>query len=316
MKRPYVIGIDAGGTKVAYGLFNNSGGIVDRRQHPTDAQADGPKFSDKVVETCELLMAENHLTIDDINGIGIIMPSHILYDEGLVLMTSSMPGIKDFRLRDHLRERLQTNVILDNDANGAALAEHRHGAGRGARHMVYIVIGTGLGSGIIIDGKIFQGSYGWAGECGHMLATPDKGILCGCENKGCYMSYASGKNISERVKAGLEGGYSSILNPETADGYLLNEAYKACDPLAVRMVEQMAHYIGVCTYNIYQLLNINTYVFGGGLVNFGDSFMDTVRKEFNKYNHIRLPVHFRLAMLEKDVGIIGAAEMVASIAID
>ena len=309
MEKPYIIGIDAGGTKVAYGLFDNRGTMVDRIQHPTDANADGPAFSDAIVENVKSILDNNRLGLSQISGIGVCMPSCILYNTGHIYMTSSVPRIKDFPMRDYLRERLPVRIILDNDANAAALAEHRLGAGRGARHMVYIVIGTGLGSGIIIDGKIFQGSYGWAGECGHMLATPEEGLMCGCDNYGCFMSYTSGRHLPDRVKLGLDKGIGSVLTPETADGYLLRDAYRANDPLAIELVEQMAHHLAVCVFNIYQMLNIDTYVFGGGLADFGGFMLERIRTEFNKYNHIPLPVHFRISELKKDIGIIGAAEI-------
>jgi glucokinase len=300
MTEHYVIGVDAGGTKVAYGLFNRRGAIIDRIQHPTDVNADGPAFSDIVVENVKTLLEQNKLSFDELAGVGIGMPSFIMHDKGHVLVTSSMPRIKDFPMWDYLRERLPVRVMLDNDANAAALAEYRHGAGRGARHMVYIVIGTGLGSGIIIDGKLFQGSYGWAGECGHMLASPDEGLMCGCENRGCYMSYTAGKHLPDRVRSAQEKGIKSVLTPETAEGYLLREAYKAGDPLARELAEQMAHYLAVCVFNIYQMLNINTFVFGGGLADFEDLMAVRVREEFDKYNHIPLPAYFKMA--EEDRG--------------
>lgn len=306
----FIIGIDAGGTKVAYGLFDSGGKLVDRMQHPTDARADGPAFSDTVIESVRALMDKNGLAFDSLEGVGICMPSFILYDEGRVMITSAMPGIKDFPMLDYLRERLPVRVALDNDSNAAALAEYRHGAGRGAKHMVYIAVGTGLGSGIIIDGKLFQGSYGWAGECGHMLATPGEGVMCGCENRGCFMSYASGRYIPAQVKLRLENGAESVLTADTVNGHSLEEAFHAGDAVAVDVVERMAHYIAVCVFNVYQMLNINTFVFGGGLVNFGEALFGQVRKEFDRYNHIPLPVHFRTAELKKDFGIIGAAEFI------
>jgi len=243
-------------------------------------------------------------------GIGIGMPSFILYEEGHILMTSAIPAIKDFPMRTYLRERLPVPIVLDNDANAAAMAEYRHGAGRGARHMVYMVVGSGLGSGIIIDGKLLQGSYGWAGETGHMLATPDQGIRCGCENAGCYMSYASGNALAERVKRRLDAGAQSLLTPETADGFRLLDAFERRDAVAIEMIDEMAHYIAVCVFNVYQTLNINTYVFGGGLTHLGDVLFSRVRREFDRYNHISMPVYFRMAELEDDAGIIGAAEFV------
>ena len=296
MGEKYVIGIDAGGTKVAYGLFSSDGTLVSRRQHPTDAAADGPGFSDTVIENIRELMDQHALSFDSLLGVGLCMPSFILYDEGRILMTSAMPGIKDFPMRDYLRERMPTRIVLDNDSNAAALAEYRFGAGRGARHMVYVSISTGLGSGIIIDGKLFRGTYGWAGECGHMLATPDQGQMCGCENRGCFMSYASGNCIPAYMPG--------------ASGVDLLQAYQAGDAVAVGLVEQMARYLAVCVFNMYQMLNIGAFVFGGGLVHFGQALFGRMRQVFERYNHIPLPVHFKMAELKSDFGVIGAAEFV------
>ena len=308
MKELYTIGIDAGGTKVAYGLFDSEGKIIARHQHATNADADGPMFSDTLIENIEILMRKNKLPLEKLNGVGIGMPSFIKSDTGYIYMTSAMTKIKDFAMRDYLEARLPVRIVLDNDANTAALAEFRHGAGRGVRHMVYIVIGTGFGSGLIIDGKVFSGSYGAAGECGHMLATPGEGLMCGCENEGCFMSYISGRLLPERVRQGLESGLESKLSPESADGKQLLKAYKAGDPLAKKLIDQMAYYIACCLYNVYQMLNIDTYVFGGGLTGLGDVLFDRVYEEFSKYNHITFPVSFKMAELKKDIGIIGAAE--------
>jgi len=308
LKNRYIIGIDAGGTKVAYGLFNSEGEIIARHQHATNADADGPSFSDTLIMNVETLMRINSLSFEELLGVGIGMPSFIKSDTGYIYRTSAMTKIKDFAMRDYLEARLPTRFVLDNDANAAALAEHRYGAGRGVRHMVYVVIGTGFGSGIIIDGKVFSGSYGAAGECGHMIATPEEGLLCGCENQGCYMSYISGRLLPQRVRLGLESGIESKLTPETADGKQLLQAYKKGDKLAENLINQMAHYVARCLYGVYQMLNIDTYIFGGGLTGLGDVLFDRIYEEFNKYNHIPFPVHFKMAELKEDIGIIGAAE--------
>ena len=309
MKELYTIGIDAGGTKVAYGLFNSGGEIIAKHQHVTNTDADGPEFSDALIKNVEILMKNNNLPYEKLDGIGIGMPSFIKSDTGYIYRTSAMTKIKDFAMRDYLEARLPARIVLDNDANAAALAEFRHGAGRGVRHMIYIVIGTGLGSGIIIDGKVFSGSYGAAGECGHMLATSGEGLMCGCENNGCFMSYVSGRLLPERVRSGLESGIESKLTPETADGKFLLEAYTTGDPLARELISQMAHYLAYCLYNVYQMLNIDTYIFGGGLTGLGDVLFDRVYEEFYKYNRIPFPVHFKMAELKEDIGIIGAAEL-------
>lgn len=305
----YRIGIDAGGTKVAYGLFDQENHLLDRFQQPTPIDADGPAFCEMVIGSIQAMLEKNNLTLSDLEGIGICMPSFILFDQGYVCMTSAMVNIRDFAMRDYLTRRLGLRVVLDNDSNVAALAEHRFGAGRGSRHMIYMATSTGIGSGLILNGQLFRGSYGWAGECGHMLITPDEGELCGCRNKGCFMSWGAGRYLPAQIRKKAAGRKTIMDLGPKLDGAELCRACQAGDSFALEMLDQTAHYIGVCAFNIYQLLNVNLYVFGGGLVNFGPLLFDRVRAEFDRYNHIPQPVDFRFARLEQDFGIIGAAEL-------
>ncbi len=305
----YCIGIDAGGTKVAYGLFDESDNLVARCQHPTPIYADGPEFTDIVINTINKIIQDNELTEDDISGIGMGMPSYLLYDKGYVYVTSAMVNIRDFAMRDYFKERISIPVFIDNDANLAALAESVHGAGKGYRDMVYIAIGTGLGSGLILNNALYRGSYGWAGECGHMLITPDSGVECGCRNKGCFMSWTSGRYIPHQVKLKAESADTIIDINGQINGEVLISAYNSGDRLAEDILNQMAKYLGICVYNIYQLLNVNLYVFGGGLTAFGDILFDRVKSEFDRYNHVPLPVEFKYAEMKKDFGIVGAKEL-------
>ena len=307
------MGIDAGGTKVAYGLFDSENRLIDRDRHPTPAEANGPAFCDLLLEHIEEMLRRNHLGHSDLRGIGIAMPSYILFEQGYVYMTSAMVNIREFAMKDYLTRRLDIPVVLDNDSNVAALAEHRYGAGRGSRHMVYMATSTGIGSGLILNGELFRGSYGWAGESGHMLITPDEGIECGCENRGCFMSWASGRYIPRQIRRMAKGQTTVMDLGEKLDCVALNEACKAGDALALQALDQTAHYIAVCVFNIYQLLNVNLFVFGGGLTHFGAMLYDRVRAEFDRYNHIPMPVDFRFAELKQDFGIIGAAELVKAL---
>lgn len=310
MEKKYIFGIDAGGTKVAYGLFDREGNLLGKYQHPTDIQADGPAFSEQLIETINKILKEHGTTLDEVYGVGICMPSYIRFESGYIHMTSAMVNIKDFAMRDYLEERLGVKVVLDNDSNAAALAEYRRGAGRGCEHMVYMAVSTGIGSGIIINGNLFRGSYGWAGESGHMLDTPDAGIMCGCGNYGCFMSQISGRNLPKRLAIRMMEGKESLLSrAEKLNGEALLKAYEAGDELAKEQIQHMAHHLAVCVYNVYQLLNINVFVFGGGLTNLGDVLFGRVREEFNRYDHIKMPVEFRFAQLKTDFGIIGAAEL-------
>ncbi|NLJ40242.1 MAG: ROK family protein [Clostridiales bacterium] len=306
----YRIGIDAGGTKVAYGLVDEDNRLVDRFQHPTPIEANGFDFSDLVIENIEKLLDRNGKTKKELQGIGICMPSFILFDKGYICMTSAMVNIREFPMRDYLTKRLGVPIALDNDCNVAALAEHRFGAGRGSRHMIYVATSTGIGSGLILNGQLFRGSYGWAGESGHMLITPDEGILCGCQNQGCFMSWAAGRYIPDHIRQRARDRDTTISIDQNLGCEELARSCREGDPLGLEILDQMAHYIAVCIFNIYQLLNVNLFVFGGGMVNFGPMLFDRVRSKFDQYNHIPQPVEFRFAQLEKDPGIIGAAELV------
>ena len=311
MEEKYIIGIDAGGTKIAYGLFDGGGTLLQRFQHPTDIEADGPALSDQIAAQVEKILDGRGLRKTQLQGVGICMPSYTNSEEGYIYMTSAMVNVRDFAMRDYLQKKLSVRVELDNDANAAALAEHRQGAGRGLRHMVYMAVSTGIGSGIIINGELFRGSYGLAGESGHMLITPDEGVACGCRNRGCFMSWAGGRYVPRHVKIRmLQGTQSDMEKVQDLSCVELLESYNRGDALAEEMVQNMAHYIGVCVFNIYELLGISTFVFGGGLTKFGPILFDRVRAEFDRYNHIDLPVEFRFAQLKQDFGIIGAAELV------
>ena len=306
----YRIGVDVGGTKVAYGLFDENNCLIDRYQHSTPIDADGPALSDLLIESVRGILDRNALRKEEVQGAGICMPSYILYDEGYVYMTSSIVNVRDFAMKDYLVKRLDLPVVLDNDSNAAALAEHRYGAGRGSKHMIYMSASTGIGSGLILNGQLFRGSYGWAGESGHMLITPDQGVECGCQNRGCFMSWASGRYIPQQIRR-LAGGRPTVMDlGDGLDCVALHEACKAGDALALEALDQTAHYIAVCLFNIYQLLNVNLYVFGGGLTHFGSMLFDRVREAFDRYNHVPMPVEFRFAELRQDFGIIGAAELV------
>ena len=306
----YRIGIDVGGTKIAYGLFDDQNVMTDHFREKTDPDISGPALTDQIMQQINVLLQRNRLSQGDLEGIGICMPSFILFDEGYICMTSAMINVRDFAMRDYMAERLSVPIVLDNDSNCAALAEYIFGAGRGSRNMIYMAASTGIGSGLILNGELFRGSYGWAGESGHMLITPDEGLECGCRNRGCFMSWASGKDIHRRIRLKIGSFNTKMDLSRETDGPALLQACKENDPLAMAVLDEMAHYLGVCVFNIYQMLNVNLFVFGGGLTNFGSLLFDRVRTEFDRYNHIPQPVTFKFAELKQDFGMIGAAELV------
>ena len=205
-------------------------------------------------------------------------------------------------------------MVLDNDARAAGMAEYRYGAGRGFDKMFYCPISTGISSSLFISGKPFRGSYGWAGESGHMIATPGEGIECGCGNRGCYMSWCSGSMIIKHIRNWIAGGEKSIMTglaggKENIDSIILEKAIDQEDPLAIRALNQMVHWLGVWFYNLYVSFNVNCFVLGGGLVKMGEKLLDPVQQIFDNLNHDECHVYFKIAECGDNGGTLGAAEL-------
>jgi glucokinase len=314
--KKYAIGIDVGGTKIAYGLFDVEKNLVDKMRSLSDASLSAEQFFDKMVEDINELLAKHKLTLDDVRGIGIGMPSYVLFEEGKLIMTANLTNISDFPAKAYLQKKLRSDVtiVIDNDGHTGALAEHRHGAGRGFHHMLFCPVSTGISSGIIIKDELFRGSYGWSGESGHMIVNPDDGIMCGCKNKGCFMSYCSGSMIVKHIQNKIEQGEDTIMielagGKDNITAEHIAKAHGLNDKMAIWAVEQMAKYLGVWCFNLYITLNINCFVFGGGLLKFGQILFGRVREVFDSYNHNDYPVYFKFAELGDDAGITGALEL-------
>lgn len=310
----FYMGIDVGGTKIAYGLFDESARLVAKRSTASDSTCPPEPFFDAVANEALKLAEESGVRREDLAGVGVGVPSYVKYDEGRIVKTVNLTCLNNFPARDYLSGKLGLPVALANDAQAAALAEHRHGAGRGFPNMLYCPVSTGISSAVIINGQLFRGSYGWAGETGHAIITPGEGILCGCGNRGCLMSYISGSMIVKHVQKKLAEGEKSIL-PELAGGtsritaYTIEQGYDQGDPLARWALAQMTKYMAVWLYNLYVTFNINCFVFGGGLLKFGDRLFPAVRAQFDAYNQSDLPVYFKNAELTEDFGIVGAMEL-------
>lgn len=311
----YYIGADVGGTKTAYGLFAQDQTLLKTYKDPSDKTLSAEAFSDNMVERIKRILQENDIPLRSLGGLGVGMPSYLCFEEGIVVRTPNLPNFVNFPLRDYLHKRLGVPVALDNDGNAAALAEFRLGAGRGFPHMVYCAVSTGLGTGIIIDGRLFHGSYGLAGEAGHMIANIEEGGLsCQCGNHGCFESHISGSKIVRHVAEKIARGEPTLMlelcggNPENLTAIHIEQAYDAKDPMAAWALEHMARYLGTWAYNIYIFLNINCFVFGGGLTRFKALFQ-RARAVFDGLNKNDLPVHFLFAEMTSDMGIVGAKEV-------
>ena len=312
----FTIGIDVGGTKTAYGVLDSNRNVIRRLVHSSNADFPPETFFDLIASNVKELMSGCNVKTENLLGVGLGMPSFILYDEGRVVKSVNLVKIKDFPVRSYLSQKLGTiPVVLDNDARAAGLAEYRYGAGIGFDKMFYCPLSTGISSALFINGKPFRGTYGWAGESGHMIATPGEGVECGCENRGCFMSLCSGSMIVKHIKKWIAAGESTIMTElagglDNIDTLVLEKAYDKNDPMAIKALNQMTHWLGIWFYNLYVSFNVNCFIIGGGLVNMGEKFLDPIRRTFDEYNRDERPVYFKIAQSGEDYGILGAAELV------
>lgn len=311
----YYAGIDIGGTKVAFGVFGEDKTLLGKGKFSSDPSLTAEEFFQRVVQALQELLKELSLPLEGLAGVGVGLPSMVRYPQGEVVICAMLPALNGFGVKSCLERLLPgVQVEVDNDAHCAALAESRHGAGVGRPHMLYCPVSTGLSSAIIIDGKLFRGSCGFAGESGHTIVTPGAGIPCGCGNTGCIQSYSSGGMIVRHIRQWISEGEETLMtqlagSPEKIDARHLEMAAQAGDPMALRALDQMALYLGIWIFNLYMTLNIDCFVFGGGLINMGDLLFGRIRKVFDSYHQTDEPVDFLFAQCGQDAGILGALEL-------
>ncbi|MCI9681283.1 MAG: ROK family protein [Lachnospiraceae bacterium] len=306
------LAIDVGGTKIAYGLLNEKNEITYRYQTLTPLEIMPEEFTQKLCTEIDTVLKQAGCAQEQLAGIAVGMPSYVDYENGIVVTSGSIRHIKNYPARDILKKRFSgIPILIDNDTNMAALAEHRCGAGKGFHHMVYVALSTGLGTGFIVNDQLFRGSYGGAGESGHMLITPGKGITDGCGNPGCFMSYACGSCLVRHALLAIENGASTRMTEMVTDLSELNakhiaEAYRQGDALGKKLIEQLIYYASLHIYNLFIAFNINCYVCGGGLTNMGDFLLERIQEQADLLNtQENQKIYIKKAALPGDNGLIG-----------
>lgn len=311
------IGIDFGGTKIAYGLYSDTMECLHRLRVKTDADAMPDTVLDGMAQDIDRLLAESGHSLSQVCGAGLGFPSHIDFDEGRVIIATNLPRWEDVPLRDLLAQRLGIPVFVDNDTNTAALAEHRQGAGIGAKHMVYMTISTGIGCGFIINGALFRGTHGFAGEMGQMFVSDTHGYGTERMNAGVVQSIASGPRLADLARSRIQAGaQSSILAhagcPEEITCEHIGAALAEEDPLAIEIVDHAVFYLGRMLVGLYELTDIGVVVYGGGVTKLGPRLTQGMQDTFYSLSHgaRKRPVDFRPATLGEDAGLLGAALIV------
>jgi len=279
----YIVGVDIGGTKILAALALRNGKIIKTISLPTQAEKGKAVSLNNVKKAIRMVLSQTKTPLSRISAIGVGAPGPMLYKQGIIINPPNLPGWKKVNLRKILQREFRKPVFIDNDANAAALAEFRFGAGRGTKNMVYLTISTGIGGGIIIDKKLYRGGIGGAGEIGHMIIQIN-GPKCGCGNRGCLEALASGKAMAELARELVKINKRSLIY-KLAEGKIkkitaitIEKASKARDRLALSIINEIGRRLGTGIANIINILEPDKVVIGGGLSSIGKPLFTSIRK--------------------------------------
>jgi glucokinase len=311
-------GVDIGGTKLSTALITETGEIIDKCIECDHVDKPECLMVDQITYTINRLIRHNGLQESDLLGIGIGCAGHIRFRDGVIITTSNLKGYKNYALRDAVKANFRIPVILDNDANAQAFGEFKFGAGKGFDSMVFLTISTGIGAGIILNNKLYRGMTGTAGEFGHTIVEPESSLTCTCGNRGCLMACACGMALPHLFRQKIEAGMACTLDLPVSfdfadvDGKLLKQGLDQDDPVSKAIILDSARYVGIGIYNIFQALNPPLIVLGGGLMSWGDFYLDRIRATFYAFakDMIFDPFEIAVSGIGPDVGVIGAASLV------
>ena len=307
-------GVDIGGTTVKMGYFDEVGKLVDKWEIPTVKDNGGEKILPDVVKAIESKLAAEGVAKENLAGVGIGVPGPIFADGTVNRCVNLGWGV--FNVADKVRELLgmpELSVKVGNDANVAALGEMFKGSGEGYKNLVMVTLGTGVGGGIILDGKILTGTTGGAGEIGHMPVGLNETECCGCGNKGCLEQYASATGIVKVAKKILAecDTETPLRNMEGFSAKDVMDLAKGGDEVAVAVIEQLGDYLGKALAHIACVVNPSAFVIGGGVSKAGQFLIDVIEKHFKKNAFVPCSdVKFVIASLGNDAGIYGAVAQV------
>jgi glucokinase len=307
-----VLGIDIGGTKLAAGVISPGGQVLTYQRIPTPADLDAEDLFSIVVELAEVVRSRCQLSVAAL-GVGCGGP--LAYPEGVV-SPLHIPCWRDFPLRARLVERFGLPTSLDNDAKAFALGEALLGAGRGSRALLGMVISTGVGGGVVVDGRLLHGASGNAGHIGHTLISLT-GPRCACGARGCLTAYSSGTGLVARARAALERGSSSSLGELPAgqiSGQTIAAAARSGDALSRRLLRDAASALARALVDAANILDLDRVVLGGGLVGAADLWLAPLQKQTRRRTGFLLArnLDIRVSELGEHAGVIGAAALASS----
>ena len=305
-------GIDVGGTKIAGGVVDLDGVIVE------ELRVESPATSAEAIEAAIEGLVRELGSRHEITAVGIGAAGYIDKARAVVMFAPNIAW-RDVDLKGDLEQRTGLPVVVENDANAAAWGEFRFGAGHDVDDLLLVTVGTGVGGGVVLDGSLYRGAFGVGAEIGHMRVVPD-GILCGCGNRGCYEQYASGSALVRDARAAVRAG--SLLARDLLDraggdveaitGPLITEAARAGDPFSVEQLASLGRWLGEGIASLTAVLDPAVVVIGGGVSEAGDLLIGPARAAFASQltgrGH-RPTLEIRKARLGNRAGLIGAADL-------
>lgn len=313
-KKNFTIGIDVGGTKILAAVLDNNQAIIARAKKKTKVEDGVEAVLVRIVDTVNDTLKAAAIGIDQVRTVGICVPGPALPDEGIIIEAPNL-GWRNLNIIEFLVKTIGRPAYLSNDVTAGTWAEFSMGAGRGARNLLGVFVGTGIGGGLIIDGQLYEGSGRQAGEIGHMCLNPH-GPVCGCGRHGCLEAYASRTAMTREIKAALDRGIAStIVNEIDEDdrqirSRRLKQAFVDGDQVVTNVVKQAAQYLGIGIGSLANVLNPDCIVLGGGVVEaFGDAYVKQVNASFKRFAFQSIYDNAKLvqAALGDDAGVIGAA---------
>ena len=308
-----ILGVDLGGSKILTAVVNSRGEMLSSNESTTPATEGHEAVIQSIVDSSHRVLKQADVAISELIAIGVGAPGLSNPETGILFTSPNLPGWRNVPLRDIMQERLDKKTFVINDANAAALGEFCFGAARGTRNFIYVTLSTGIGGGIVIDGKIYSGVIGAAGEVGHMTID-DEGPICNCGSRGCWETLASGTALAKEARHRIkEGVRTSILeyvegDVEKVTAQVIHSAAKQGDSLAKELIARTGYYVGVGLANLINIFNPELIVIGGGLSNIGDMLLKSAFKVAGEraFKEAFQAVRFASTELDRNSGVLGA----------
>lgn len=282
MPTGYCVGVDLGGTNIAAGLLDAEGNVKSRLSIPTEVHRGKDQVVSNIITAAERAISEARIDRAEVIGIGIGTPGPMSHRRGLVINPGNLPCMQNVPLREIMEKRTGVRTTIENDANAAAWGEFWAGAGKDVNDLVMYTLGTGVGGGVIVDGKMLRGYFENGAELGHVIVNPG-GRLCSCGQNGCVEAYSSAYFLARHAEELIRDGRPSSLKARMDDGEMLRaehivEAAKGGDALALEVWDRACYYLAVAIVGMRHVTNPQRVVLAGGLIAAGDFLLNPIRK--------------------------------------